>query len=76
MIFNYDKDEDTFNNSKNLSELKNSIKDFFTKKQDIIKRYNPSKNEQEYFTRLNTMFPEDADLTSEENISLALGWAQ
>lgn len=53
----------------------NSIKYFFIKKQDVIKRYNPSDTEQEYFKRLLTMFPEDADLTSDENKNLALGWA-
>lgn len=75
MIFNYDKTEGTFNNGKNLSEFWESIKDFFTKKQDVVKNYNPTNNEQEYFKRLINDIPKEADLSSDEYKNLASTWA-
>ena len=71
MIFNYDKTEGTFNNGKNLSEFWESIKDFFTKKQDVVKNYNPTNNEQEYFKRLINDIPKEDDLSSDEYKNLA-----
>lgn len=75
MIFNYDKTEGTFNNGKNLSEFWESIKDFFTKKQDVVKNYNPTNNEREYFKRLINDIPKEADLSSDEYKNLASTWA-
>lgn len=75
MIFNYDKTDGTFNNGKNLSEFWESIKDFFTKKQDVVKNYNPTNNEQEYFKRLINDIPKEADLSSDEYKNLASTWA-
>lgn len=75
MIFNYDKTEGTFNNGKNLSEFWESIKDFFTKKQDVVKNYNPTNNEQEYFKRLINDIPKEDDLSSDEYKNLASTWA-
>ena len=75
MIFNYDKTEGTFNNGKNLSEFWESIKDFFTKKQDVVKNYNPTNNEQEYFKRLINDIPKGADLSSDKYKNLASIWA-
>lgn len=75
MIFNYDKTEGTFNNGKNLSEFWESIKDFFTKKQDVVKNYNPTNNEQEYFKRLINDIPKGANLSSDEYKNLASAWA-
>jgi hypothetical protein len=75
LIFNYDKTEGTFNNGKNLSEFWESIKDFFTKKQDVVKNYNPTNNEQEYFKRLINDIPKEADLSSDEYKNLASTWA-
>lgn len=71
MIFNYDKTEGTFNNGKNLSEFWESIKDFFTKKQDVVKNYNPTNNEREYFKRLINDIPKEDDLSSDEYKNLA-----
>lgn len=76
MIFNYDKTEGTFNNGKNLSEFWESIKDFFTKKQDVVKNYNPTNNEQEYFKRLINDIPKEADLSIDEYKNLALDLAK
>ena len=75
MIFNYDKTEGTFNNGKNLSEFWESIKDFFTKKQDVVKNYNPTNNEREYFKRLINDIPKEDDLSSDEYKNLASTWA-
>jgi hypothetical protein len=75
LIFNYDKTEGTFNNGKNLSEFWESIKDFFTKKQDVVKNYNPTNNEQEYFKRLINDIPKGADLSSDKYKNLASIWA-
>lgn len=76
MIFNYDKSSGVFGlNGKNLKNAGKSIKDFFTKKQDIVKNYTPTKNEGEYFARLEKLKSEGKDLTKAENIELTQTWA-
>lgn len=59
MIFNYDKENGTFNNSKNLSDVKQSIIDFFTKKQDIKKNYVLTDKDNDFFKRFRETFSSD-----------------
>lgn len=67
MIFNYDKESGKLGgNSENLKKSWQDIKDFFTKKQDVVEKYNLSKNEQNAFAaikdRLSTaILSEDSD---------------
>lgn len=53
MIFNYDKESGKLGgNSENLKKSWQDIKDFFTKKQDVVEKYNLSKNEQNAFAAI------------------------
>ena len=53
MIFNYDKESGKLGgNSENLKKSWQNIKDFFTKKQDVVEKYNLSKNEQNAFAAI------------------------
>lgn len=77
MIFNYDNNSNKIEgNKENLKDAATSIKDFFTKKQDIVKNYNPTKKENEYFSRLQELSKQGEDLTSKESIELAHTWAE
>lgn len=77
MIFNYDRDSNKLGSNKdNLKGALTSIKDFFTKKQDIVKNYNPTQKENEYFSRLQDLTKQGEDLTSEKSIELAHTWAE
>lgn len=77
MIFNYDRDSNKLGSNKdNLKGALASVKDFFTKKQDIVKNYNPTQKENEYFSRLQDLTKQGEDLTSEKSIELAHTWAE
>ena len=77
MIFNYDRDSNKLGSNKdNLKGALASVKDFFTKKQDIVKNYNPTQKENEYFSRLQDLTKHGEDLTSEKSIELAHTWAE
>ena len=53
LIFNYDKESGKLGgNSENLKKSWQDIKDFFTKKQDVVEKYNLSKNEQNAFAAI------------------------
>lgn len=72
MIFNYDKENGTFNNSKNLSDVKQSIIDFFTKKQDIKKNYVLTDKDNDFFKRFRETFSSDQiSDSSEEDVTYA-----
>lgn len=73
LIFNYDKESGKLGgNSENLKKSWQDIKDFFTKKQDVVKKYNLSKKEQNAFTGADSAlvkFAQDTEVTqiSQEN---------
>lgn len=72
MIFNYDKENGTFNNSKNLSDVKQSIIDFFTKKQDIKKNYVLTDKDNDFFKRFRETFSSDQiSGSSEKDVAYA-----
>lgn len=71
MIFNYDKENGTFNNSKNLSDVKQSIIDFFTKKQDIKKNYVLTDKDNDFFKRFKETFSSDQISGSNEKVAYA-----
>lgn len=72
MIFNYDKENGTFNNSKNLSDAKQSIIDFFTKKQDIKKNYVLTDKDNDFFKRFRETFSSDQiSGSSEKDVAYA-----
>ena len=72
MIFNYDKENGTFNNSKNLSDVKQSIIDFFTKKQDIKKNYVLTDKDNDFFKRFRETFSSDQiSGSSEKDVTYA-----
>ena len=72
MIFNYDKENGTFNNSKNLSDVKQSIIDFFTKKQDIKKDYVLTDKDNDFFKRFRETFSSDQiSGSSEKDVAYA-----
>lgn len=69
MIFNYDKASGTFGlNGKNLKNAGRSIKDFFTKKQDIAQKYTLNKNEKDAFAAIKERLSQaQLSTDSEEN---------
>ena len=72
MIFNYDKENGTFNNSKNLSNAKQSVIDFFTKKQDIKKDYILTDKDKDFFKRFRETFSdEQISGNSEKDVAYA-----
>ena len=72
LIFNYDKESGTFNNSKNLSDVKQSIIDFFTKKQDIKKNYVLTDKDNDFFKRFRETFSSDQiSGSSEKDVAYA-----
>lgn len=72
MIFNYDKENGTFNNSKNLSDAKQNIIDFFTKRQDIKKNYVLTDKDNDFFKRFKEAFSdEQLSGNSEKDIAYA-----
>lgn len=59
MIFNYDKENKSLEfNGNNLKNTVKSIKDFFTKKQDIIQPYKLTEDENKFFDIIKGMTPE------------------
>lgn len=67
MIFNYDKETGSLNNGENLSNLKQEIVDFFTKKQDIVKPYSPTKGDNDFFAAYKTKITPDEINSNSEN---------
>ena len=73
MIFNYDKETGSLNNGENLSNLKQEIVDFFTKKQDIVKPYSLTKGDNDFFAAYKTKItPDEINSNSENAIELIL----
>ena len=71
MIFNYDKETGSLNNGENLSNLKQEIVDFFTKKQDIVKPYSLTKGDNDFFAAYKTKItPDEINSNSENAIDL------
>ena len=71
MIFNYDKETGSLNNGENLSNLKQEIVDFFTKKQDIVKPYSLTKGDNDFFAAYKTKItPDEINSNSENAIEL------
>lgn len=71
MIFNYDKETGSLNNGENLSNLKQEIVDFFTKKQDIVKPYSFTKGDNAFFAAYKTKItPDEINSNSENAIDL------
>lgn len=67
MIFNYDKETGSLNNGENLSNLKQEIVDFFTKKQDIVKPYSLTKGDNDFFAAYKTKITPDEINSNSEN---------
>lgn len=67
MIFNYDKETGSLNNGENLSNLKQEIVDFFTKKQDIVKPYSLTKGDNYFFAAYKTKITQDEINSNSEN---------
>lgn len=67
MIFNYDKETGSLNNGENLSNLKQEIVDFFTKKQDIVKPYSLTKGDNDFFAAYKTKITQDEINSNSEN---------
>lgn len=71
MIFNYDKETGSLNNGENISNLKQEIVDFFTKKQDIVKPYSLTKGDNDFFAAYKTKItPDEINSNSENAIEL------
>lgn len=71
MIFNYDKETGTLNNGENLSNLKQEIVDFFTKKQDVVKPYSLTKGDSDFFAAYKAKItPDEINSNSENAIEL------
>ena len=59
MIFNYDKNNNSLGgNKQNLKKAFGDVKDFFTKKQDIIKPYKLNSDEKNFFARMKNELSE------------------
>lgn len=67
MIFNYDKETGSLNNGENLSNLKQEIVDFFTKKQDVVKPYELTKGDNDFFTAFKKKITSDEINSNSEN---------
>ena len=59
MIFNYDKQNKEIGFNGTLNDILKSTVDFFTKKQDIVKKYNPTEKDKAYFEELKKLLTDD-----------------
>ena len=59
MIFNYDKQNKEIEFNGTLNDILKSTVDFFTKKQDIVKKYNPTEKDKAYFEELKKLLTDD-----------------
>ncbi len=67
MIFNYDKENKSLGfNGSNLKNAGKSIKDFFTKKQDIVQPYKLTNDENNFFAKIKDMTSDQLSAINEK----------